>query len=105
MKPTNKSTVRTPDTFPEKAIILPEIRIRKYDNDKSNTVAFVDLNFNGFVVTGITVVYSPKKDECFVAMPQKLGKEKKYFDTCYPITKEYRDALYSAILEEFNHAE
>lgn len=99
MKPTNNKTTSTT------AITLPSIKVRKYDNDKSNTVAFVDLNFGGFVVTGITVVYSPKKDECFVAMPQKKGKDGEYHDTVFPVSKEYREALFSAILKEFNNAE
>lgn len=99
MKPTNNTPKST------KTIALPEIIVRLYENKESNTMAFVDLKFNdGFLVTGITVVWSDKKKAPFVSMPQRKGKDGEYHDTVFPITAEYRTLLYKAILEEYNNA-
>lgn len=84
---------------------LPTIKIRPYQSDRSNTVAFVDLTFyNGFVVTGVTVVRAPNTGNLFVAMPSAKKKDGSYKDITFPITAEYRELLYKAILNEYNSA-
>lgn len=82
----------------DKNIQLPKIQIRFPENEESNVVAYVSLVFyNSFVVTGFKVIWGKKG--LFVAAPSRQGSTS-YYDIAYPITKEYRKALYDAILSE-----
>lgn len=80
---------------------ITEVRINKVTSDKTKTKAFANVTFDGtFVVTGISVIEG--KNGLFVSMPQTIGKDKKYYDTCYPLTKEFRETLSNKVLEEYN---
>jgi len=62
---------------------------------------------DSFKVTNIAILENQEKGTLFVSMPRyrtKLVDENNrpvYQDICYPITKEYREELYSAILAEY----
>lgn len=59
-----------------------------------------------FVINNVKVMHSEKGS--FVAMPSQLvdrgdaGKE--YEDVCFPVTREFREELYDAILKEKDNA-
>ncbi|MFA4991938.1 MAG: SpoVG family protein [Candidatus Omnitrophota bacterium] len=75
------------------------LRMHRFSGD-SNLKAFVDVSFAGvFVVKGLRVV-SGKKG-LFVAMPSRIGKDEKWHDTAYPLTKEFREALNEVVLEAY----
>ena len=67
------------------------------------TKAFVDLIIlDTFLVKGLKVVKG--KDGLFVSMPQEQGKDGKWYDTFYPVSKEMRKGLQELILEGYQDA-
>jgi stage V sporulation protein G len=63
--------------------------------------AFCDLLIlDTFVVKGLKVVQG--KDDLFVGMPQDKGKDGKWYDTFFPVSKEMRKGLQELILEEYS---
>jgi len=59
--------------------------------------AFADVSFAGvFIVKGIKVVEG--KNGLFVGMPARKGKDDKWHDTAYPLTKEFREVLNEVVL-------
>ena len=81
---------------------ITEVKIRKYENNA--TKAFASVTFdNAFVVTGLTVVEG--SNGLFVSMPQTKGKDKdgkdRWFDICFPATKDGRQAITEAVLEAY----
>ena len=87
-----------------KAPYLPLVKVRLYEADNSNTAGFVTLYFGKFAVDGITVVWSEKKQNFFVSMPSRKKSDGTYADICFPIDADYRTALYTKILSEFDKA-
>lgn len=85
------------------ASIISDIRVYPYDG-KSNTKAFVNVTLCGaFAINGITIVEGKKG--MFVSMPQRLtgkGRNAEYKNICFPVTKEFREELYSKILAEYD---
>lgn len=82
-------------------MIVTEVRINKVKDVNSKIKAFANVTFDGcLVVTGISVVEGSKG--LFVSMPQTIGKDKKYYDTVYPLSKEFRDNISNKVLEEYN---
>ena len=66
------------------------------------TKAFVDiLILDTFIVKGLRIVKGT--DGLFVSFPQEQGRDGKWYDTFYPITKEIRKGLEQLILEEYNN--
>ena len=68
------------------------------------TVVFGD----SFKITNIAILENKDKNQLFVSMPRYKSNEKDenggtiYKDVCNPITAEFREELYSNILEEYN---
>ena len=52
-----------------------------------------------FVVTGIKVMSG--SNGLFIGMPSRKGKDDKYVDICYPVTKDTREAIQDIILAEY----
>jgi len=76
-------------------------RIHCLEGD-TTTKAFCDLLIlDTFVVKGIRVVQG--KDGLFVSMPQNQGRDGKWYDTFYPISKEMRQGLQELVLESYNN--
>ena len=67
-------------------------RVTKLDNPESKLKALATIVLNGnFAVGGIKVIETEKG--MYVAMPNHLGKDKQYYDDCYPVTAEMRKAI------------
>ena len=73
-------------------------RIYKVDGD-SKLKAFVDIAVNGVVIKGLRVVDGAKG--LFVSMPRHQGKDGKWYDTVYPVTKEKKQQLNEVILAAY----
>lgn len=62
-----------------------------------------------FIVNNVSIL-SGKEDSLFVAMPsyktKQIGENNKpiYQDICYPVTKEFREKLYTGIVSEYEQA-
>lgn len=65
--------------------------------------AFASVNLNGcFAVHGIKVLESSKG--LFVSMPGYKGGNGEFKDHCFPVTKEFREQLYGAVLDAYQQA-
>lgn len=73
-------------------------RIHRVEGD-SSLKAFVDISVNGIVVKGLRVVNGSKG--LFVGMPRHQGKDGKWYDTVFPVTKETRQELSDLVLAAY----
>ena len=80
------------------------IKVKPYEREGSNILGLARVYFeDSFVVGNISVLKGKEKE--FVAMPshkvKQVGKDGKpvYQDICFPVTKEFREKLYDAILD------
>ena len=68
------------------------------------TKAIVSVEFDKcFVVGGLKIVEG--STGCFVSMPNRKLTDGTYKDTCFPITKEFREELIKTILEKYSKVE
>lgn len=78
---------------------ITRVRIRKQEGD-SKLKGFATVTLNGvLMIHGIKIVEGEKG--LFVAMPSRKTKEK-FVDTVHPISREFKEVLDAAILEEYN---
>lgn len=73
------------------------------DNEKLLGRASVTFN-DSFKVTGIQIRMNTKTHKPFVQMPNFKYKEE-YLDICNPVTKEFREELYSNIMKAYESEE
>lgn len=77
---------------------ITEVRITLRDEPKLK--AFVDVVFDDtFVVHGMKVIKG--KEDFFIAMPNKKGKDGVFRDMAHPINSEMRTKLEAAILNAY----
>lgn len=79
-------------------INLEVVRLHRFNGD-SKTKAFVDISIGNFVVRGLRIVQGDKG--LFLSMPQEKGKDSKWYNTFYPVTKEARQELTAAVLNAY----
>lgn len=89
--------------MPQKGVMaMEEIisvnRVLRFEGD-SKLKAFVDVSISGVVVKGFSVVDGSKG--LFVSMPRHQGKDGKWYDTVYPLTKELKKQLSEAVLAAY----
>lgn len=84
------------------------IQVNEVKGKEGNIRAYANLVIDEvFKVTNIAIIENQEKGQLFVSMPRyrtKLVDENNrpvYQDTCYPITKEFREELFKAILTEY----
>ena len=78
---------------------LEVLNLRRFNGD-SSLKAFADVLFAGvFMVKGVRVVEG--KHGLFVGMPGRKGKDGKWHDTAYPVTKEFRELLNDVVLSSY----
>ncbi len=64
------------------------------------TKAFCDLLIlDTFVVKGLKIIQG--KEELFVSMPREQGRDGKWYDTFFPISREMRQGLQELVLESY----
>lgn len=84
----------------------PAVKIERIHTLKGDgpTKAFCDLLLlDTFMVKGIRVVQG--KDGLFVGMPREQGKDGKWYETFYPVSKDLRKGLQELVLESYNDKE
>ena len=75
-------------------------KVQLTKGDWGKTKAMVSVTFDDcFVVSGLKVLEGEKG--AFVSMPNRKTAEGEYKDTCFPITKEFRQELIDAVLKEY----
>lgn len=82
------------------------VKVTPFEREGSNILGLARIYFDdSFVVGNVSVLKG--KDKEFVAMPsykvKQTGRDGKpqYQDVCFPVTKEFREKLYDAILESY----
>ena len=53
-----------------------------------------------FLIKGIRVIDG--SNGRFVSMPSRKSKQGKFYNICFPITKELRDEIEARVIEEYN---
>jgi DNA-binding cell septation regulator SpoVG len=88
-----------------------KINAVKTTNEETKVKAFANVVFgNSFKITNISIIENSKNGELFVSMPRyrssELGEDGQpvYKDVCNPITKEFREELYTNILATYEKA-
>jgi stage V sporulation protein G len=77
-----------------------DVRAYPIAEPKGSTVAFASVTVNDMIaINGIRVVSSEKG--LFAAMPQTKDTNGEYRDIAFPVTKELRQQLNKAILDEY----
>ena len=74
------------------------VRLYRLENE-SKVKAFVDVSIGDFIVKGLKVLEGKKG--LFLAMPQDQAKDGKWYETCFPATKEARQKISQAVLEAY----
>lgn len=74
-------------------------RIHRVEGD-TKLKAFVDILVSGVVIKGLRIV-SGKKG-LFLSMPQQQGKDGKWYNAVYPVSKEVRNELAEIVLSAYN---
>lgn len=80
------------------------VAVTPYEREGSNILGLARIYFeDSFVVNNVSILKGKEKE--FVAMPSYLAKQKgkedkpQYQDVCFPVTKEFREKLCSAVID------
>ncbi|MBQ2923210.1 MAG: SpoVG family protein [Tyzzerella sp.] len=86
------------------------VQVNEVKNTDGNIRAFANVVFGEcFKITNIAILENKEKGQLFVSMPRYKSSQRNkdnepvYKDVCNPITKEFREELYSHILEEYQY--
>lgn len=75
------------------------VKVRPF-NGNSKTKAFVELTLeDNLVVKGMTLIEG--KNGLFLAMPSSKGKDGNYYDSVYPLDKEWRKLLEKTAIKKY----
>lgn len=80
-------------------MVVTDVKIKKYDSKALKGFATITLD-RVLVVSGLTIIEGSKG--LFVTMPQNKGKDGKYHDSVFPLTKELRNEISETVLKAFN---
>ena len=83
----------------EQVPLLPNMSARVYPvNDPKQEKGCILANAS-VDLGGIKIVEG--KDGPFVAMPQRMGRDKKYRDVCFPTTAAMREAINTVVMDAY----
>ena len=78
---------------------VTDVRLKALeDKGKLKAAGSITLD-DAFVVSGVSVIEGSKG--LFVSLPSVKGNDDKYHDTAYPLSKELRDEINKAVLDEY----
>lgn len=95
----------------EDSIVMPEfsVVVSPFEREGSNMKGLARIYFdNSFIVNNVSLLQG--KETIFVSMPSYKTKQIDengkaiYQDICYPVTKEFREQLYTEIIKEYEQA-
>lgn len=80
---------------------VTEVRLSRVEGT-GNLKAYADVTFDGvFAVHGLRIMEG--KNGLFVGMPnRKLKSTGEFKDVAHPVTREFKDELQEAVLNEYN---
>ena len=74
------------------------------EGEWGKTKAFATIEFDKcFVVSGLKIIEG--SSGFFVTMPNAKNSKGEYKDTCFPVTKEFREEIIKAVLDKFSGVE
>ena len=77
------------------------VKISRMFDDGGNLKAIASVTFDDcFAVTGVRVIDSKKG--LFVQMPNRKIGDVTYKDTCFPVTKKYREEFNNAVMDAYH---
>ena len=77
------------------------VKIQKEEKENSRVKGYAVIELDGVLkINGIRIIEGNSR--IFAAMPNRKIGDDKYVDYVYPINKELREKIESAILEEYN---
>ena len=86
------------------------VQVNEVKNTDGNIRAFANVVFGEcFKITNIAILENKEKGQLFVSMPRYRSSQRNednepvYKDVCNPITKEFREELYSSILQAYEN--
>lgn len=89
-----------------------KIQVNEVKNTDGNIRAFANVVFGEcFKITNIAILENKEKGQFFVSMPRYRSSQRNednepvYRDVCNPITKEFREELYSSILQAYKNVQ
>jgi len=82
---------------------ITKVKVTKLNSD-SKIKAMASVTFDDcFVVTGLKVMEGA--NGLFVSMPSRKGKDEKYYDICFPVTKDTRELIQDFVLKEYSQGD
>lgn len=82
---------------------ITEARVFLLGNKESTLKAFASITIDDAVcITGIRIIEG--KNGLFISMPQSKDNDGEYHDVAFPITKDAREAIQDAVLDEYEAA-
>lgn len=84
-----------------------EVNVSRLENPSGNVRGFASVVFNNcFKVSNIAIVEG-REENLFVSMPRYATSkgDEDYKDVCNPITKEFREELFNALLDTYEELE
>lgn len=67
---------------------------------KDKFIGYSNITLNDeFVIKGLRIMKG-REGKPFVAMPSERGRDNQYYDVCFPITKELRQQINDAVMDE-----
>ena len=77
------------------------VTVQKEEKENSRVKGYAIIELDGVLkINGIRIIEGNSR--MFAAMPNRKVGEDKYIDYVYPINKELREKIETAILEEYN---
>ena len=86
-----------------KEIVMENTLVVKRINPQSgykNLLAFADVTVNGVTINGVRIVQGNNGN--FISMPQRLGKQGKYFPICTIEDQSLREDLLTLLQDEIS---
>lgn len=83
-------------------MVVTDVKVTKYEKNSLKAFATITID-KAFVVSGLTIIEGSKG--LFVTMPQNKGKDGKYHDSVFPLTKELRTEISKSVLDAYSQGE
>jgi stage V sporulation protein G len=95
---------KIPDAAPENAALPMKVDVKIGSIRPEGSIkAYASVNLNGcFAIRNVKVLDSTKG--LFVSMPSYRAGNGEYKDICFPVTKEFREQLNTAVLDAYKQA-
>lgn len=79
---------------------VTNVKVQKEEKENSRVKGYAVIELDGVLkINGIRIIEG--NERMFAAMPNRKIADNKYVDYVYPVSKELREAIEEAIIEEY----